>query len=428
VRRRRAALAWLAAVPLAGAAVLLAGAAVLLAGAAVLLAGAAQAHTRSVSYSSWTLDPQGATVHVRVSLLELTRLAIDPDRDVGSGGAVGRYLAEHLTLERGGVRCETLLEPAAEAAPKGLVQFRWRLRCPADGALRIESRILLAEAPSHLHFARVAGGAGALERVLTEAAPAWSPPESLPAGSAPLTPRAEGTGLGGYVALGVDHILTGWDHLAFVLALLLLARSVGEVAGLVTAFTLAHSITLGLAVLGVLRPDGAAVEALIGYSIALVAAENGWLLSGRGLAVPGFTAALLAILALLALAGIGSVPATALLGLTLFSLCHFGLLRRSERPARLRAAVAFAFGLVHGFGFAGVLGEMQLPTQRLVPALFGFNLGVEIGQLAVVAGVWPALRALERYAPGGLHRRVAEAGSAAICGLGLYWFLSRTLG
>jgi hypothetical protein len=81
-----------------------------------------------------------------VSLLELTRLAIDPERDVGSGGAVGRYLAEQLTLERGGVRCETLLEPAAEAAPKGMVHFRWRLRCPAQGALRIESRILLAEA------------------------------------------------------------------------------------------------------------------------------------------------------------------------------------------------------------------------------------------------------------------------------------------
>jgi hypothetical protein len=395
--------------------------------AAALLAGAVQAHTRSVSYSSWTLDPEGANVHVRVSILELTRLAIDPTRDVGSGGAVGRYLAEHLSLERGGVRCETLLEPVAETAPKGFVHFRWRLRCPAQGAARIESRILLAQAPSHLHFARVAREAGALERVLTEAAPFFSLPDPA-SGEAATAHPAQGTGLGGYVALGVEHILTGWDHLAFVLALLLLARRAGEVAALVTAFTLAHSITLGLAVLGVLRPDGAAVEALIGYSIAMVAAENGWLLSGRGVAVPGIATAGLGVLGALALAGIGSVPAPALLGLALFSLCHFGLLQRSERPARLRAAVAFAFGLVHGFGFAGVLGEMQLPPQRLVPALFGFNLGVEIGQLAVVALVWPALGALERRAPEGLHRRVAEAGSAAICGLGLYWFVARTLG
>lgn len=395
--------------------------------AAALLAGAVQAHTRSVSYSSWTLDPEGANVHVRVSLLELTRRAIDPDRDVGSGGAVGRYLAEHLSLERGGVRCEPLLEPVAETAPKGFVHFRWRLRCPAQGAARIESRILLAEAPSHLHFARVARETGALERVLTEAAPFFSLPDPT-GGEAARAHPAQGTGLGGYIALGIEHILTGWDHLAFVLALLLLARRAGEVATLVTAFTLAHSITLALAVLGVLRPDGAAVEALIGYSIALVAAENGWLLSGRGLAVPGIATAGLGALGALALAGIGSVPAPALLGLALFSLCHFGLLQRSERPARLRAAVAFAFGLVHGFGFAGVLGELQLPTQRLVPALFGFNLGVEIGQLAVVALVWPALRVLEGRAPEGLHRRVAEAGSAVVCGLGLYWFVARTLG
>ncbi len=395
--------------------------------AAGVLAGGAQAHTRSVSYSSWSFDPEGASVHVRVSLLELTRLAIDPAEDVGSGGAVGRYLAEHLSLERGGARCETVLDPKAEAAPKGFVRFRWRLRCPASGAARIESRILLAEAPSHLHFARVAAAEGALERVLSEAAPSWILPEAPP-GSAATTRGAVGTGLGGYIALGIEHILTGWDHLAFVLALLLLAQRFGEVAALVTAFTLAHSITLGLAVLGVLRPDGAAVEALIGYSIALVAAETGWLLSGRGVAVPGIATAGLCVLGALALAGIGSVPAPALLGLALFSLCHFGLLQRASLPARLRAAVAFAFGLVHGFGFAGVLGEMQLPTQRLVPALFGFNLGVEIGQLAVVALVWPALRALELRSPERLHRRVAEAGSAAICGLGLYWFVARTLG
>lgn len=386
---------------------------------------AAGAHTRSVSYSSWRLDAEGAEVRVRVSLLELTRLGIDPDRDLASGGAVARYLAEHLVLRRGDARCEPAFDPVAEAAPRGSVHFRWRVRCAGTGPDRIESRILLEQAPSHLHFARVALPGGAQERLLSESAPDWLLPQTADGG--PSAPHAEsGTGLGGYVGLGVEHILTGWDHLAFVLALLLLASRLAEVAALVTAFTLAHSITLGLAVLGVLRPDAAAVEASIGASIALVAAENGWLLSGRGRAVPALATALPCALAALALAGIGSVPVAALLGLALFTRCHFALLARAERPARLRAAVAFAFGLVHGFGFAGVLAEMQLPTERLASALFGFNLGVELGQLGVVALVWPALRALEAGGRG-LHRRVAELGSAAICGLGLYWFLTRAL-
>jgi hypothetical protein len=186
-------------------------------------------------------------------------------------------------------------------------------------------------------------------------------------------------------------------------------------------------VTLALAVLGLVRPDGAAVEALIGYSIALVAAENAWLLGGRGRAVPLVLTCGVLGLALLAAAGVGAVSATTLVGIAIFSLCHFALLDRVDRPARLRAGVAFAFGLVHGFGFAGVLAEMALPTERLAPALFGFNLGVELGQLAVVVLVWPGLLWLERRATHTWYRGVAEVGSAAVCGLGVYWFVSRTL-
>ena len=111
-----------------------------------------------------------------------------------------------------------------------------------------------------------------------------------------------------------------------------------------------------------------------------------------------------------------------LLGIALFCTCYFGLLERTERTARLRVALAFAFGLVHGFGFAGVLAELELPTHRLAPALFGFNVGVELGQLAAVALFWPLLRALARF---GL---VAETASAAVCGLGLFWFATRAYG
>jgi hypothetical protein len=285
--------------------------------------------------------------------------------------------------------------------------------------------VLLDVAPSHLHFARVAGDRfGARERVLTDAAPGWALEAAREAGGT----GGAGTTLSGYIALGTLHIASGWDHLAFVLALLLLAGSAREVVGLVTSFTVAHSVTLGLAVLGWVRPDGAAVEALIGYSIALVAAENAWLLGGRGVAVPAAVALGTAGLALCALFGAGSVGPLVLAGLAVFAGCHFALLGRVARPARLRAAVAFVFGLVHGFGFAGVLAEMELPTGRLVPALFGFNLGVELGQLAVVVLVWPALAAIARTSPRRCGPLVAEAGSAAICGLGLFWFLTRALG
>ncbi|TMA32577.1 MAG: HupE/UreJ family protein [Deltaproteobacteria bacterium] len=382
----------------------------------------AAAHTRSVSYSSWQLDSSGATVQARISLLELSRLAFDPALDVGTDGAAAQYLAAHLALRAGDAPCAAVSPIAAVPAPKGWAHFRWRIACNASGPRSLESSVLLDAAPSHLHFARVAGGpAGVRERVLTEAEPAWT--LEAAGGSGPAAAR--GTTLFGYIALGVVHIATGWDHLAFLLALLLLARRLREVAVLVTAFTAAHSVTLALAVLGVVRPNGAAIEALIGYSIALVAAENAWLLGGRGAAVPVVAALGTALLAGPAVLGVGSIGPLVLAGLALFTGCHFALLARAERPARLRAAVAFVFGLVHGFGFAGVLAEMELPTARLAPALFGFNVGVELGQLAAVALVWPVLRAIARASPHRFAPRVAELGSAAVCGLGLFWFVTR---
>src|SRR5438477_628044 len=168
------------------------------------------------------------------------------------------------------------------------------------------------------------------------------------------------------------------------------------------------------------------VEALIGLSVALVAVENVWLRGERTFVVPWTAAVALGLLAIAAAAGWGRVPAPALGGVALFALCYFGLLGRVDRPEALRWAVAFLFGLVHGFGFAAVLMEARLPTVRLVPALFGFNAGVELGQLGVVALVWPAIRVVQvRRA---LYGAVIETGSAAVLALGLFWFVSRAYG
>jgi hypothetical protein len=404
----------------------------LLVSIAVAIAAAptpARAHGRSLSYSSFELTRTGAVVRVRIPRVELTRLALDPVLDPGTQAAVIQLLASSVRLSSHGQPCPPSVDPAPMEAPEGWVVYEWTVKCPDPGAPVVSSTLLLDVAPSHLHFTRVKLLDGTVrEAVLSEAQTSWALGELDPSGGAKSGGSAAGTTLLGYVRLGIAHIATGYDHIAFVLALLLLATSLREVASLVTGFTIAHSLTLALAVLGVVRPQPAAVEALIGFSIALVAAENSWLLGGRPRSVPVVVVAGLVGLAAAAALGNGAVAAPALLGLALFSGCHFGLLDRVERPARLRAAIAFAFGLVHGFGFAGVLAEMDLPAHRLAAALFGFNVGVEIGQLTIVAMAWPVLRMLERAREGHAYRLVAEVGSAAICGLGLFWFVTRTLG
>ena len=382
-------------------------------GAALLLAASgAQAHSRGTSYSEWTLDGAGAQVRARASQLELTRLGLDPAHTPQYAARVGALLAAQLTLASAAGPCSAQA-PLAQPTADGWVVAHWSVRCPTAEGLAVRSELLHAVAPSHLHFARAQRGAEPpRERVLTFADPRF-----------PLDAAGDGASLGRYVRLGVDHILSGWDHLAFVLALILLARRLGEVALLATGFTAAHSLTLGAAALGWARVDAGAVEAVIGFSIALVAAENLWLRAGRERWLPWLGAGALALLAAL---GATRLSPALLAGLAGVTACYFALARDAGQPLRLRIAVAFVFGLAHGFGFAGALDELRLPAERLALGLLGFNAGVELGQLLVIAGAWPVLKLLERRAP--LRLWAGDLASACLCALGTYWFVQRSFG
>jgi hypothetical protein len=390
----------------------------------LLCAPHVRAHTRSVSYSSWTLDDEGASVTLRLTQLELTRLPWGPVPGPDLNPELAAYLTGRVQLLAAGELCSLQRPPRVLDTPADRVAIEWRLRCPGDGPREIRSRLMHEVAPSHLHFARIKVPGGApLERVLSAADPGWPlPSEGDDDGAEP-----RGSSLKSYILLGIEHIGTGPDHLAFVLALILIAARLGEVATVITGFTIAHSITLGIAVLGLATPESEAVGALVGLSILLVAAENAFLLSGRPRSIPLLLTLGLAAMTALALLGLTGIGVATLAGMTLFTLCYFGLLSRTERPARLRFAIAFAFGLVHGFGFAGVLIDIALPTGRLIPALLGFNLGVEIGQLVLVLAIWPLLRDLSRLREGVPHRLLVEAGSAGLCTVGLIWFLTRAL-
>jgi hypothetical protein len=396
----------------------------------------AAAHGRSVSYSNWEIDPQGASVSVRIKLLELSRLGPDalppgsvPRRDEpGEPDFLARLLPDKLVLIAGGLLCSP--NSIAERRPDepGWVRYQWRVECPPNAlSLAIRSQILLDVAPSHMHFARVHFSEEqnrVREQVLTEASPEFQLRHPGRANSDSTSDDEIGSSFVDYLELGVDHILTGWDHLAFVFGLLLLASRFGEVARLITGFTLAHSLTLALAVQGFVHPRAAAVEATIAFSVALVAIEKSWLASDRNRVVPIAVLASLAVLGLASVIGWASLPVLTISGLMIFTGCYFALASLSTSEW-IRVCLTFAFGLVHGFGFAGVLVEMMLPTDRLVPALIGFNLGVEIGQIGVVLLLWPILRLAAHFSSNAATRFGSELAAAALCGLGVYWLIER---
>jgi hydrogenase/urease accessory protein HupE len=182
-----------------------------------------------------------------------------------------------------------------------------------------------------------------------------------------------------FVASGIHHIMIGPDHILFLFGLLLLGGSLTRLAGIVTAFTIGHSITLSLAALDIVTPSTSLVEPAIALSIVIVGVDN-LLVSSQ---------------------------------------------KKPEKPPRdLRAWLAAVFGLIHGFGFASVLKEFGLPRGALGWSLFSFNLGVEIGQLAIVIA-FASLLALVRTRNAPLGERLAWAGSIVVVLAGGYWFVER---
>jgi hydrogenase/urease accessory protein HupE len=175
-----------------------------------------------------------------------------------------------------------------------------------------------------------------------------------------------------FVPAGIHHILIGPDHLLFLVGLLLLGGTIRQLALVVTAFTVAHSLTLSVAALNIVTPPARIIEPAIALSIVYVGADNLLVHGGRD----------------------------------------------------VRAWIAFAFGLIHGFGFANVLREMDLPRRALGWSLFSFNVGVEIGQLLVVlvvASAFAMLRARSEAA----GRQLVFAGSVVVVAAGTFWFVQR---
>jgi hypothetical protein len=393
--------------------------------ALVFAPAGANAHTRSQSFSTWDVRGQDVVAVFSAPSYEATRLVpLAPDA-TDLDALLRDHLASRIRVARGGAACPALAAPRSLAARTGLARVELRFVCSGAGALRISNDAFFEVAPSHVHYARVGiDGAPALELLFSDAHRERS------AGGAAGEAQGDAASFAAYLELGIGHILAGADHVAFLLALLLLCRRLRDVLLLVTGFTLGHSLTLTLAVLGYVRPDVAVVEALIGFTIALVAAENVAvrLRTGRFALAAVAATGLVALASVHAATGVG-LPAATSLGLALFVLAYLPLAADAAEALRLRPLLTLLFGLVHGFGFANVLLELGLARRHLALALFGFNLGVEVGQLAIVAALWFGARALARALSGTRVPALAfDALSAALCGLGIHWFVARALG
>jgi hypothetical protein len=333
---------------------------------ALLLSAVAVAHVAATGLAVVTVNDREVSYRLTVVPSELPEMASQLlSRAVAGSRLDAERIAEAMrravVVRVDGAPCRPGRVAVQDVGAGLRVLLAYALYCPAaTGRLELEEDWADLFGEHYVTIATIGSQRGASEHVLGQ--------ESRRV-AVDLT-TSNPPGLMGFVRLGVEHILTGYDHLLFLFALLVGASNLWRVLGIASMFTLAHSITLSMAVLGLVNAPAAVVEPLIALSIIWVAVEN---ILGEG------------------------------------RVWH-------------RFVVAFVFGLVHGLAFAGALTPLALTGWSLFRALAGFNLGVELGQAIAICLVLPIMLLIGRLARAVVVYRYA---SLAVAAAGAYWLVER---
>jgi hypothetical protein len=385
----------------------------------LLAALPAAAHTRSQSHSSWLID--GPSVHMSFTAPDIEAARISPDGRPPEDARFLAYLAPRIGVTAHGEACRAVTPPRIVAAAVGFRRAEFAFLCPDPRDMALHSTAFVDLVPSHTNFAQIQTAGGEFsEQLLTR------DESSLDISGPASGHRLEDAGFLKFVTMGIMHIFTGIDHMSFLVGLVLISRNLRDLVFVVTGFTIGHSLTLALAVTGIIRPHAEFIDALVALTIALIGVENVGAATRRPGLVALWTGGTLLLMTGLRLFGIGVLPPLLLLGAGLFASNYLLISGHLRDAGRIRLVVTLVFGLIHGFGFAADLLESRLPAGRLAELLVGFNLGVEIGQLTLVLALTLATAFLVRRGWALPRAIVADVSAAGLVGLGTYWFVARS--
>ena len=366
----------------------------------------AQAHPLPLSYVDLRLNQDGLEASLSVPASDLAHelpwlsvpMLLDDVTLRAHSQEIAALLTARLTLSASRQTLKPIVESISAVPDQKDARLRLRYAWQSSpAALHIACRLFPYD-PAHQTFVDVYESQAAqwvLKREFIFNSRNWQ--QDYVRGSR----QSVGSVIRQFLAQGVWHIFTGPDHILFIVGLLLLGGTLKQLLKIVTAFTVAHSVTLCLATLNILNPPARLIEPTIALSIVFV--------------------------------GIHSMLArkkqmnAARRSPSLDPLPDTQTPSAPKTPPDMRLLFAFGFGFIHGFGFANALQEMELPRQALAAALFAFNLGVECGQACIVLTVAPLLALLHR-ANERLARRFVTAGSLTVIAAGGFCFVQRVLG
>ena len=385
------------------------------------------AHYFSESYSSWVISDNKVSATFTILKLEATRvLQIDKFQEIGQekqlseGEVFLEYFKPRISVLESSKECLLDNEPSLINGKDEYHTIELSYLCASTNSIKIINNVLFDIAQSHVHLSRISINDQILEKALF-----YNDQTIFINDLKTNKEKSFVDSLTNFISTGMNHILTGFDHLIFLMGLIILVNNFKHLLIVITGFTLGHSVTLALVALNIVVPNTLMIEALIGFTILFIAAE--YMMKEEKNFIP-IIAILLSILTFAAISSLFlqiSITLISFIALILITIGYFGILRNLENKGSFRMIITSLFGVIHGFGFGTFLFNSEFDQTNIISALFGFNLGVEIGQIIFLMIFILLNLSLIKLLKSKNHQYLMQTLMIIVSSLGFYWFIQR---
>ena len=386
------------------------------------------AHYFSESFSKWNVVDNKVEANFSLLTLESTRIfqvenyqKIMFEENLSETDVFKIYLSQHLKVTSEGKNCSLVDEIKELNSQEGSLNLSLNFECPSNKEIKIINNALFNLVQSHIHIARIYID----NNLYTEKALFFNDQ------SIDLNEEKENNSFSNsfykFFSLGLDHILSGYDHLLFILGLLLLVTNLKRLLLVITGFTIGHSLTLSLSVINIIQVKSSLVEALIGYTIMFVGLEYLYKENNDHRVSMIFITTLSLLLLIFGNLINPNFPYFLILGILLFSLGYFYLLKNLNSENNLLSIITIIFGLIHGFGFGGFLLGSKISSENIFSGLLGFNLGVEVGQIIFVLLILLIYKLLMTLKITKIIEVMKNLSFFAVVFLGFFFFIQRLI-
>lgn len=387
----------------------------------------ASAHYFSESYSNWIINKHKISANFSILKLEATRiLQIDSYQELGKEGNLSEgevfleYFKERIAVFSTGVKCKSDKQATLVNGKEEYLNIEISFLCSSSNQIKIINNVLFDIAQSHVHLSRIKMNDDILEKALFYNDQTIEVDDLIDTNDITFFSKVTK-----FIYSGVIHILSGFDHLIFLLGLLILTQNIRHIFIAITGFTIGHSITLALAALDIVVPNTFVIEALIGFTILFISTE--YMLKEARSYIP-ILSILLLILFFVGLSTLFleiSISLISVIGLILLTIGYFGITSSLTNNANFRIIITSLFGLIHGFGFGAFLLNSDFDKSNAIAALFGFNLGVELGQIIFVLVFLIISGIAIRFLTANSYIYLMNTLMIMVSSLGFYWFIQR---